>query len=210
MLPRYALLLVCFTAAATIAAASRPVMQRPKLDETTPPPQRRAATTDITSAYEFVLANPACHAPIRDQGQCGSCWAFAAADSLSDRVCVRSGKVTPLSPQDMLNCELLNLGCTLGSLPGAAWKFLEKKGVATEACVPYRSFDPRKEKCDKTCPGESGGSMKNVTKATNVTHLTTEADMMGAIAEGPIGMLLVFAMLCAVLAEAVLTPGVNA
>ena len=187
MQPRYALLLVC--GAATIAAASRPVMQRPKLDETTPRNHAGATSrrnADITPAYEFVRANPACHAPIRDQGQCGSCWAFAAADSLSDRVCVRSGKVTPLSPQDMLNCELLNLGCTLGSLPGAAWKFLEKKGVATEACVPYRSFDPRKEKCDKTCPGDSGGSMKNVTKATNVTHLTTEADMMGAIAEGPI------------------------
>ena len=82
----------------------------------------------------------------------------------------------------------------VGFAPGCG--ILEKKGVATEACVPYRSFDPRKEKCDKMCPGESGGSMKNVTKATNVTHLTTEADMMGAIAEGPIGML--WCLLCCV------------
>lgn len=165
-------------------AATYPVMQQAALDETAPLHRDDIFLNNAPGAsYEFVLDNPACHAPIRDQGQCGSCWAFAAADSFSDRLCVRSGKVKPLSPQDLLNCELLNLGCTLGSLPDMAWSFLAKKGIATEACVPYLHSDPHKTQCDRVC---EDGTAKVVMKATNVTHLKTEAAMMEAIAEGPI------------------------
>ncbi|XP_016354113.1 cathepsin B-like [Sinocyclocheilus anshuiensis] len=43
---------------------------------------------------------------IRDQGSCGSCWAFGAAEAISDRVCIHSNaKVSvEISAQDLLTC----------------------------------------------------------------------------------------------------------
>ena len=56
---------------------------------------------------------PNCTSEIRDQGYCGSCWAFSSAGFLTDRYCIHSDgqiKVT-LSPQDMVGCDLENFGC---------------------------------------------------------------------------------------------------
>jgi len=45
--------------------------------------------------------------PIRDQAQCGSCWAFSAAEVLTDRFTIQSQGSTDvvLSPQDMVSCD---------------------------------------------------------------------------------------------------------
>ena len=57
--------------------------------------------------------------PIRDQAQCGSCWAFGATEALSDRFAI-AGKDVVLSPQDMVSCDTYNYGCDGGYL-SYAW-----------------------------------------------------------------------------------------
>ena len=56
---------------------------------------------------------PTCVHEIRDQQRCGSCWAFAATEVLSDRFCIASeGAVNViLSPQDMVSCDKADMGC---------------------------------------------------------------------------------------------------
>jgi cathepsin B len=61
----------------------------------------------------------ACIHPIRDQAQCGSCWAFGATEALSDRFCI-AGRDVILSPQDLVSCDLNNYGCNGGYL-NLAW-----------------------------------------------------------------------------------------
>jgi cathepsin B len=65
-----------------------------------------------------------CVHPIRNQGQCGSCWAFGLSESFSDRVCVAtfSGTVenVVLSPENLVSCDTENYGCSGGYL-NLAW-----------------------------------------------------------------------------------------
>jgi len=92
---------------------------------------------------------PNCIHPVLDQGACGSCWAFAATETLSDRFCIYShGKVNVvLSAENLLACEEENLGCTLGSLPNFAWSYFQDYGVVSSDCVPYTSGDGSVESC---------------------------------------------------------------
>lgn len=83
---------------------------------------------------------PECNHPIRDQKKCGSCWAFAASEVLSDRFCIRSGgKINViLSAQDMVSCDKHDYGCSGGYLD-KSWKYLIQEGIVTDECYPYTS-----------------------------------------------------------------------
>lgn len=87
---------------------------------------------------------PGCVSEVRDQVNCGSCWAFSGSSTLSDRFCVATnGKLKPiLSPQDMISCDSSNFGCDGGQLD-RAWEYLEKNGVVEENCFPYQSANGR-------------------------------------------------------------------
>jgi C1A family cysteine protease len=82
-------------------------------------PSTAPATFDARTQW------PACIHTIKDQKQCGSCWAFAATEALSDRICIAtSGKTNVvLSPQDLVSCDTGNMGCNGGYL-NRAWQYL--------------------------------------------------------------------------------------
>lgn len=68
---------------------------------------------------------------IRDQSNCGCCWAFGAASAASDRLCISTkGAVQlPLSAQDLCFCSNPD-GCN-GGIPGDAWDFINQNGIVT-------------------------------------------------------------------------------
>ncbi len=94
-----------------------------------------------------------CVHPIRDQGNCGSCWAFGATESLSDRFCINGVDVI-LSPQDLVSCDDSNYGCNGGNLD-TAWLYMCKNGVMAEDCWNYKAEDLS---CptDNVCPSKKG------------------------------------------------------
>ncbi|KAK4872421.1 hypothetical protein RN001_014450 [Aquatica leii] len=83
---------------------------------------------------------------IREQGCCGSCWAVAAVEAMSDRVCIHSNGKTHFhfSAQDLISCcTLCGNGCNGGS-PGGAWSYWTKEGIVSggeynshQGCRPY-------------------------------------------------------------------------
>ena len=72
---------------------------------------------------------------IRDQSKCGSCWAFGAVSSMSDRECIAHGEDVILSAEDMNSCS--GGGSCNGGYPFAAYSYWRNTGVVTEKCRPY-------------------------------------------------------------------------
>eukprot|EP00118_Oscarella_pearsei_P024921 m.307121 g.307121 ORF g.307121 m.307121 type:complete len:317 (+) comp41934_c0_seq1:35-985(+) len=101
--------------------------------------------------------------PIRNQKACGSCWAFAATEALSDRFAIQTNGAVDvvLSPQDLVSCDDLdgNQGC-LGGFPLKAWRYMEKTGIVVDSCYPYSSGGGTTGQCHLTgsaeCPNGSG------------------------------------------------------
>jgi len=70
---------------------------------------------------------------VRDQSDCGSCWAFGAVEAATDRICIETnGASQPhLSAQDLLSCcYFCGAGCNGGD-PAAAWSYFTSTGVVT-------------------------------------------------------------------------------
>ena len=155
-----------------------------------PLPERRAApghqSNLLPASFDAREQWGACIHPVRNQLDCGSCWAFAASEVLSDRFCIASNRTVDvvLSPQDLLSCEKLNLKCEVGSLPNWAWSFLESHGICSEECAPYVSGDGHVPSCPKSC--ESGQAFTRY-KAQNTRHVQGEAALMQEIlVSGPV------------------------
>lgn len=105
---------------------------------------------------------------IRDQGSCGSCWAFGAVESMSDRVCIHSNATVHvrLSSDDLVACcWTCGMGCN-GGFPGAAWHYWVRKGIVSggaygsnQGCRPYE-IPPCEHHVNGTRPSCTGDDNK--------------------------------------------------
>jgi len=77
---------------------------------------------------------------VKDQGQCGSCWAFSTTGGLEGAWQISSGKLTSMSEQFFVDCSKQNSGCN-GGLMDYAFSFAKSKAVATESSYPYTARD---------------------------------------------------------------------
>lgn len=87
-------------------------------------------------------------AHIKDQGSCGSCWAFSTIATVEAINKIVTGKLVSLSEQELVDCDrAFNEGCN-GGLMDYAFEFIvENGGIDTEQDYPYKGFEGR---CDPT------------------------------------------------------------
>jgi cathepsin L len=78
--------------------------------------------------------------PVKDQGQCGSCWAFSTTGGLEGAWKLASGSLTSMSEQFFVDCSKQNSGCN-GGLMDYAFSFAKSNAVATESSYPYTARD---------------------------------------------------------------------
>jgi len=76
--------------------------------------------------------------PIKDQQQCGSCWAFSATEGVESAYYLANKKMYQLSPQQIVSCDYVDAGCNGGDLP-TAFAYVKSKGLETSQSYPYTS-----------------------------------------------------------------------
>ncbi|EAL64386.1 hypothetical protein DDB_G0286015 [Dictyostelium discoideum AX4] len=120
------------TPAPTTPKPTTPAPTTPK--PTTPAPTTPAPTSTLTVDWTSYQT------PIRDQGQCGSCWAFASSAALESRYLIKYGtaqkSTLQLSNQNAVNC--IASGCN-GGWSGNYFNFFKTPGIAYEKDDPYKA-----------------------------------------------------------------------
>jgi cathepsin L len=120
---------------------------------------------------------------VKDQGQCGSCWAFSTTGSLEGQHFAKTQQLVSISEQNLVDCSAKygNFGCR-GGLMDNAFKYIkENNGIDTEASYPY-------EAKDGTCRFEAKNVGSTDTGCKDIKQLS-EDDLQDAIATvGPISV----------------------
>merc|ERR1712048_716669 len=95
-------------------------------------------TVDSTAEVDWVSKGAV--TPVKDQGQCGSCWAFSTTGGLEGAWELSSGNLVSMSEQQFVDCSKQNSGCN-GGLMDTAFSWAKSKNVATESSYAYTARD---------------------------------------------------------------------
>jgi len=122
--------------------------------------------------------------PVKDQQQCGSCWAFSATEGVESAWFLAKGQLIQLSPQQIVSCDNNDDGCDGGDLP-TAFQYVQQSGLETNADYPYTSGGGN----SGTCQYNSQDVVVHISGFKYATTTGNETQMQAAsAANGPLSI----------------------
>merc|ERR1712216_771863 len=120
--------------------------------------------------------------PVKNQGQCGSCWAFSTTGSVEGINAITTGKLQSFSEQELVSCagSYGNQGCN-GGLMDNGFKYIMSKGDVLESNYPYTG---------KTGTCQSSKTSPFAVKVTGYKDVqaSNEAQLQAAVAQQPVSV----------------------
>lgn len=122
--------------------------------------------------------------PVKDQGYCGSCWAFSATEQIESDAMRTLGVDYLLSPEQIVQCDKTSSGCRGGWTESAYTYVKNNGGLETESDYPYTSYLGRTGSC-------SSDTSLNVITVSGYTTLADETSMAAYVqSTGPLSVCL--------------------
>jgi C1A family cysteine protease len=144
--------------------------------------------TNVPLSFDWVVAGAV--SPVKDQGQCGSCWSFSTTGSMEGAYFIKTGRLVSFSEQQLVDCDTFlnggkDHGCNGGLMDNAFNWVSKNNGLCTEQDYPYVSGETMEQgTCQRTCKVVDGSSI-----STFVDVPPNSDDMMiNALAQQPVSV----------------------
>jgi len=121
--------------------------------------------------------------PIKNQGQCGSCWAFSTTGGIEGQNFKKTNKLSSFSEQQLVDCSTAegNQGCN-GGLMDDGFQYVEDHGLCFESAYPYTGTD------GGSCKASECTSQVTVSSFTDIPEGDTNALKVACGTQGPISI----------------------
>lgn len=106
-------------------------------------PRRHRHAAAIPTSYDWRRPDngrPVGVTPVKDQGQCGSCWAFSATEAVESAWILSGKPAAVLAPEQTVDCDTTDGGCDGGDTV-SAFAYMKTAGVMSEVSYPYTAGD---------------------------------------------------------------------
>ncbi|KAK4268172.1 hypothetical protein QN277_024861 [Acacia crassicarpa] len=136
--------------------------------------------TDVPSSVDWRQQGAV--TPVKNQGECGCCWAFSAVAATEGITKLSTGKLISLSEQELVDCDTgVDQGCE-GGLMDDAFKFIIKNnGINSEADYPYKGVDA-------TCNANEEGNHVATIKGYEDVPANSEQALQKAVVNQPVSV----------------------
>ena len=109
------------------------------------PVSQSPSTDSVESSYSYPqsvnwVAQGGVVTGVKDQGQCGSCWAFSTTGATEGAWALAGHGLVSLSEQQLVDCSSGNYGCG-GGWPTVAMQYIIDNGITTESNYPYVAYN---------------------------------------------------------------------
>lgn len=121
--------------------------------------------------------------PVKNQGQCGSCWSFSTTGALEGAYAIKYSKLVSFSEQELVDCDSSDDGCDGGLMDNAFRWIRSRHGLCSDENYPYTSGEHQSPGSCQTCLPVPNSTIQDIVDVDR-----NENALMKAVAQQPVSI----------------------